>query len=156
MLSHELNRGRVVQSARRLLRDNSKGTAEPKRKAVRWARVYTRNQVARHLHKERFDKTLAELSENSKAGEKNYIAHFRKAEKKVYLKLSAAEKVECQKTVNEWNKRSAPRSVQLKAFAKDKDKPFEKFTRDMFRAYGIRLVILGTFLDKTDKVGHLV
>lgn len=147
---------RGVQSARRLLRDHSKGTAQSKKRAIRWARVWTMNEVARELHTEKFNNIMAALTKDSRPGSQAYLSSFRTGEKKLVGKLTSAEKAQCRKTMNEWNKEAAPRHIQLKAFAKDKGKPFEKFSRDIFRVYGIRVVVLGTFLDKSDKIAHLM
>ena len=112
--------------------------------------------MARELYPQKFKKIMDELAPNHAAGTQGYISQFSPASKALWEELTKDEKAHCERSRTEWNTRSPPHDVQVATLEKDGDKAFTKFAAEMFRTYGVRVIILGTFLDNHKAVSQFM
>lgn len=138
-----------------MLRDHSKGTGQPK-KTRDYGKVWEFREVAREMYEEEFNEIHNKLRKGAAPGTTLYISTYQTAVKDLVDKLTAKQQAACQQETNHRNTATPSHDVQVKAFEKDGDKGFKKFARDVFRAYGIRVVFLCALKDKDDKVGHFM
>lgn len=145
------------QSAKRMLQENARTVEEEPEENQQWGRTWTVASVARELYPERFHDVMRELAPDHAPGTSEYLAQFNPGLKKlVDEELTQEERDDCAAKKKTWNTASPPHHIQMKYLEKDGDKAFQRFTAEMFRSYGVRLVMLGTFLDKDETVSQFM
>lgn len=92
-----------------------------------------------------FHEIMTELADGAVPGTSQFLKHYQPGRKRLVDGLSDVKRAEYTKMAEEWNNTAAPRHLQVKAFKKDKDKMIRAFAEDMWKTYGVRVVVFAAF-----------
>lgn len=127
------------------------GAKQQERTIKQYLKKFSWIQVVAHKHSEEFEKEIEKLAQGASKGSQRYISSYQTALKKLTTKYEATLKHEYEQIAESWSTAGPPPEQRPKLLEKHCDHVVLEFAQTVYRLFGMRVFVLGTYKDKEGK-----
>lgn len=110
-----------------------------------YLKKFTWKQVLAHKHSEELEREIEKLAEGAGKGSRQYISSYQPALKALATKYESTLKKEYEQIAKSWSEAGPPAEQRPKLMEKHGEYAVLEFTEAMYRLFGMRVFVLGTY-----------